>query len=206
MTTTRQRVNNKIIETITIEHDAIIDYADILAGCTIEDEDDCEKPWDNSDCHEHTTIPADENMEDARAFVHRSRRDGGSILILLDVVRSHIATPEYFSALGASKQVSAELHAREIRQTIDQLVEWYTNGWQWYAAVCKFTDHIASCGMIDDARHAERDIFPELCAEICNELIAEGYTIINRPAPAPRNEWKKERIKDNVHRFDVSGR
>ena len=56
------------------------------------------------------------------------------------------------------------------RQTIDQLVEWYTNGWHWYAAVCTFTDHIAGCGGIDDPKHAERDIFPELCDEIIGEL------------------------------------
>lgn len=177
-----------------------VDYDDIEARVEIDD-DHYGTPWDDCDGWEHDFDPQHwsdhEDKENAHNYVRRSARDGGCGFIVIgdDTVRNRWGCDSPYS--GASKQVAAEYRAHVNRRAVEQLVNWYENGWTWYLAVAEFGEHFDALHGIDSEEYAAE------CAEECRENVADelekaGFIIRNRPAPKPpysRVDAFRNRIK-----------
>jgi hypothetical protein len=157
---------------------AIVDFADILAATEIVDDDIPGAPWSEWDGWEHTALSAlaFDHAEDMQGYAGRK------------VVQVHDDWGVYDHARrnGASKQVAAELSAASRRQTLRQLVEWYTNGWAWYGVTCRFTvlgdTYRDSLWGIDDIGYAET-CRVEIAEQVAYQLEQKGYTVTGRQVP-----------------------
>jgi hypothetical protein len=208
----RTRIGNTLISVTTeIETEsAVIDYADILAATTVEsDDDNGETPWDDCDDWEHTI----DKLDSSRHTDSRPRNvcysDGYRryIRINVDAEKMGLTGWKHFHAQGASKGVAHQLAAMEIRRAIDQLVKWYTDGWQYYGVVCKFKDVHESVWRIDDYDYAHDEVRHEIAYQAATELERQGYEVVNRPdAKLDHRKTKRERLKRKLNLFNTSRR
>lgn len=185
---------------------ATVNFQDILDATKVEYDDDMsEAPWDNCDGFEHTCTPAhrfDFDPSDMRGYCycdgHRER-----VVIQLPKDRDCWEVAAYARARGASRQVAAELAAANHRKTLDQLVEWYSNGWQWFGVKCQFEvlgeEFDESLWGIDNEDYAEREIKPEIADNVADQLEEAGFTVTGRPARVyPTREGKIQRLRHNL--------
>lgn len=185
--TLKFRDGDKFIESTITVKDAVIDFQDILDACEIQDDDTSEAPWENCDGWEHTAVSVDrldgakrDNAEFMQGYVyHESDREYK--LIELEPGEDW-GTYDHLRAQGASKQTAREASAATRRKAIEQLVEWYRNGWSYYGVTCEFEGAEASVWGVDDHDYADTDVRQEIASEVAGQLEGEGYTIINYPA------------------------
>lgn len=177
----KQRIGDKVVT--TIEESAVIQFDDILAGCTVESEDEYETPWDNCDGWDHhlEDCPGDMDSSSCNAVI-RHNRDYRHKLIVMDYPVDDCCGRMY----GASKQVKAELRACAKRRFIAQLKKWYEDGWEWYFAQCEFTtddgtEYHNTCGMIDDYDYAMECATTEVIRKVIYDLEKDGYVVENQP-------------------------
>ncbi len=163
---------------------ACVDFKDIQESTTFEvDEAYSDRPWDYGGGFEHREIEIDwyvghkalrEGSRKPRGFYHGQRERG--LLVLEDSVEQDCYS--YHRDRGAAKQVARELMAIQCRRTLDQLVEWYADGWWWYVATCEFEGYEDSlCGFLsmDDEQYACQ----EVASTIARMMKDDGYTILN---------------------------
>ncbi len=95
-----------------------------------------------------------------------------------------------FHNKGASKQVAAEMVAQQDREYIDQLIDWYRYGynWWWVRAEVTIDDKLyeASCGGIDDEDYARTDMRSEIISEVVYQLEKDGFVVVEDPAEEPK--------------------
>lgn len=214
-TVERKRVGDRMLisETNTSDIPAEIPWRDIVAGARIEPDDVHPPPWDDDDgwSHEVDTDICDlyKSINQARGYVpNRNYGNGQRSLLRItdksyggDSVENRVL---YLRNRGASKQVAREVVARDNQQYINQLTDWYENGWNyWYVTVSfivggKIYDD--SLGGIDDHDYATEDIVPELCGQIAYALEQDGFTVTGKPG---ETEEEKKQYKLAIKRAQL---
>jgi hypothetical protein len=167
---------------------AVIDYADIVAATeVVEDRFENMTPWDHCDGFAHTRQdPRDlGDAADASAMQGYGRDSDGDRVVLQLTAGEDYGIYEHLRARGASKQVAREAVAAARRKTLELLVNWYENGWEWYGVQCEFSvldeDFGASVWGIDDPEYAERDVVDEIAGEVAYNLEQARYTVTGQP-------------------------
>ena len=91
---------------------------------------------------------------------------------------------EHLRARGDRKQVAHEAVAAARRKTLELLVNWYENGWEWYGVQCEFSvldeDFGPSCGA-STTRNMPSDVVDEIAGEVAYNLKQAGYTVTGQP-------------------------
>jgi hypothetical protein len=171
---------------------ATIDYADILEATeVVAEEGEYQTPWDQCDGYAHTYGATDQfdGNADCRAMRGFCWTDRQRVVIQLAPGEDY-GIYDSLRKAGASKQVAREAVAAARRQTLDQLVEWYENGWNWYGVRCHVTilgeEFEDSVWGIDNADYAEKEVIPEVASEMVGQLEKAGYTVVGQPKPETR--------------------
>jgi len=186
---------------------AVVDFQDILdAVKVVYDENSCDAPWDNCDGFEHTCTPAhrfDFDPSDMRGYCYcEGHRE--HVVIQLPEGEDY-GLYGWHRERGASRQVAREAVAAERQRTLDQLVKWYSHGWQWYGVQCNFEvlgeEFHDSLWGIDDEDYAEREVKPEIADNVADQLEKAGFTVTNRPerGPYPSREGQQARFRYNLN-------
>lgn len=183
------RVGDVMISSVTKVRPAIIDYDDIFAMTTVENDNHSDAPWDDCDGWEHSFVEAGnlayetEIMENAQGVV-RSRDRHGVILINTDDVKKKWMG-EYSPFSGESRQVYEERIARTKRKAIEQLVDWYENGWSVWVVSCEFLGADESVGGVwgDDSGSDEHvtEMRHEIAGQVAGALKKRGFEIVHEP-------------------------
>ena len=202
------QIVHQVSEPAEVEWDTLIESAEIEQG------NDSGKPGDNGDIFGHSveSMPGDvDDPHECRNYVEQSGR--GYHRIELDRTATKMLDDEYkwYRANGASKQVAFERRAMQLRNTLDRITSWYRDQWQYVGVIVSYgDDYTESLWGIDDEDYARDEIIPELCHQLADAMELDGYTILNRPNLATNagvnKQWKRDRIKTNVNRFNVDGR
>jgi hypothetical protein len=87
----------------------------------------------------------------------------------------------YLRANGASRQTAREAEARDHQRTIEQLIEWYSDGWSWWQVSCDFMGAGDSIGGVDSEEYASTDLAEEIALNVADELERRGFTVIDKP-------------------------
>lgn len=183
---------------------ATVDFQDILDATEVVYDDNGDTPWDNYDGFEHTCTPAHLFDFDPSNMRGQCYCEGHRARVVIQLTKGEDwGVYQYHRERGASRQVAAEMVAANRRQTLDQLVKWYRDGWQWYGVKCDFEilgeEFYDSLWGIDDGDYAERKIQPEIADHVAAELEKTGFTVIGRPARVyPTRQNKQERIQRNL--------
>ena len=175
---------------------AIIDFESILEAAEVVSDDHYgETPWDDCDGYAHTIGPVSSfnwsyDLQDARGCCWCDRQR-----MVIELTNDDWGIYDYQRDRGATKQVAAEAVASERRRTLDRLVNWYENGWEWWGVRCEFTV-LGECFEdavwgIDDRIYAENEVIPEMASEVAAQLEAAGFTVTNKPGPKPNRKDKK---------------
>lgn len=204
MTLLRQDDTMVAVETAS----AIVDFATILeATKVVSDDHATEAPWDNCDGFDHrveTAVHGDErNLREMQGYCYCDFLHESVVITLSDDEDYGIFDSQ--RSMGASRQVAREVVAAERKRTLARLVDWYSNGWQWYGVQCDFDvlgeNFGASVWGIDDDDYARREIVDEIADEVADQLEKAGFTVTNRPdRPAySGREAKQQRIRYNLN-------
>lgn len=164
---------------------AEIEFANILeATNVILDQHNTEAPWDNCDGFKHEAkeiLPYKDEVNLERGYAPRQCN--------LDMV---ITLPEgedyglykWHRERGATKQVAREAVAADRQRTLDQLVKWYSDGWQWWGVACSYsvldTEYEGSVWGIDSEEYA-KDLCEEIALGVALQLESAGYTVTGKP-------------------------
>jgi hypothetical protein len=177
MTVTKERFvrGDRVVTVVTTDESRVVDWNDIDV-CIESDDWTGETPWENCDGWEHEFDREGWNDHPDRAKsrgrVNRSARDGGPGYIIIedDTVRGW----------GVPEDRIAEVK----RKALDQLVDWYENGWEVWQVTAEYGDFSDSIGGVyEDAGcsdHAEQ-VGEELRAEVAAQLEDAGYIVEGRP-------------------------
>lgn len=176
MRTTHSHRDGDVLVTVIVEtQPAEIDFADILDAVKVEPDDLSEAPWDNCDGYEHRLRPATYEQSDSSAsFVHRGRPMYVELL-------SDNGIYQYLRANGASRQTAREAEARDRQRTIDQLIEWYSEGWSWWHVSCDFMGAGDSIGGVDSEDYATTDLSEEIALNVAHQLEKRGFSVLDKP-------------------------
>jgi hypothetical protein len=210
------------VSTETLKIPAIIQFDWLLDRVEVEPDDDAGMPWDNCDGWEHQLESLSEyfhfscGLEDfkkTRGYIHN--RGGRCERVVVtdesycgDTVQSRI---NYLRLRGASKQVAREKVAANDRQYIDQLVEWYNNGYACVTVALEVdiggTIYEDTCGGFeaDYEDEAKLEIARNVAAELANDgYIVTGFTPDHGECAylANRKAAKLQRLKHNLTMFD----
>ncbi len=206
-TTTKRDVrDDTIVTTVTTvtETDRIVDYDDILAAVSVEyDEWFHDAPWDNCDGfeHEYNTVGYydHDGITDSRGCGWSDANRERFVITISDDQIREWGNYDYYRADGCSKQVARELVAQVKRNTLDQLVKWYSNGWEWYTVHGDYLGYQASVGGVDSYEYAETLRY-EIADEIGDSMLEDDYVIHNRHRTNDRTklEYAKDRFKRNL--------
>lgn len=207
--------SHKISEEV---HPAVIPFRWILSRCdAAPDEYSWDLPWNAHDGWEHDLVKVEDHISyhadrglihDSRAFVNVDYRP--HIILITDksyAGDSRQSRFDWLRAKGASKQVAAEVVARQDQIYIDQLVKWYTEDVIWWKAFVYF-DLLGECyentlGMIDDEHYAATDACTELALELIHQLTQDGFTVTDIPDPSlERKKAKHRRLQHNLNLFN----
>ena len=187
---------------------ACVNFRDIQESTTFGVDEGCAaRPWDWASGYEHREIEiglhhaALQGSKKPRGFYNSQQGDRG-FLILEDVVGQDRYS--YHRSRGAAKQVARELAVDQCRRALNQLVEWYSDGWWWYEAACKFEDYEDRLGGFldtDDEQYARG----EVACTVARMMQADGYTILNwsgyldYPGEKYAGTNYRERLRQNLN-------
>lgn len=156
---------------------AVIDFADIREAVNVEpDEFMSEAPWEHCDGYEHIVRPIRSNEEgdSEAAFTYQGRRQ-------IVIVDTDHGIYDYLRERGASRQVAREAVARDRQRTIEQLIGWYQDGWQWWSVHCDYLDADDGVGGVDCEEYASGDLSEEVALNVAHELESRGFTVTGKP-------------------------
>lgn len=178
--------NGKVVETTTIvkEYPVIIPYSDIIEAAEVYGDEYSEAPWDSCDGLEHevkteSQLGYNVDLQEMRGHFWGDRRECVVVVDKEQVEKWGVYA--YARASGASKQVAREMEALNLRNTIDQLREWHSNGYSNYVVKIDFMDECESCGGIDDEDFARHEMVHEIAGEVVAKLEARGFKILGQP-------------------------
>ena len=168
---------------ITIEaHSAIIQWQEVLDCIKVEPDDYPETPWQHCDGYQHRLVLTDGPEEDGFAsFIHERRWQKIEMQYDTDLFN-------WYRERGASKQVADQLTRQSMRKRIEQLIDWYRNGWEWWQVRGEMHGCYASVGGVDDFNYANSLCRVEVALELAHELEATGYEVTGKPAPESTTE------------------
>ena len=78
-------------------------------------------------------------------------------------------------------RTAREAVARDRQRTIEQLIEWYQSGWQWWYVSCEYLDVSDGVGGVDDEDYASSYCAEECALNVAAELEDKGYTVKGKP-------------------------
>lgn len=185
---------DKIVTIETTVEDREVSYDDILESVTIEHDDwTNDAPWENCDGWEHDarreSYHDHEGIRDSRGYARCSRGDNHIIEVDDDVIVNRWGCGGY---PGCSKQVRAELIAQVKRNALDQLVEWYEDGWEYFNVSGEFKGYTDSIGDVDSYEYADQ-LRHEIAVNIADDMEKDGYIITDRPKPDNRSNAQIQR-------------
>ena len=125
--TTYQRIGDTVAIVGIELTPAVIDWQEILDCITIEPDDCHESPWENCDGYEHEIEDSNRSIHGHMAVFHNGRWKTINLEYDTDLYN-------WYRERGASKQVAEQLTRQSMRKRTEQLVSWYSNGWQWWAS------------------------------------------------------------------------
>lgn len=195
----------------------VVNYEDIFEAAKLEHDENFNTPWDDDEGYAHEFTPYDKldayDRLDGKAWeaykegivgwVRRCEREGGSGLITIDRDTLEGCFGEYNPFSGESRQVFEERFAEKRREMIEQVVEWYRDGWYAYEIRCEFLDEVAyvgggilerpGYGVDDDAPYIV-EMRHEAASEIVSLLEERGIKVVGGPPQSPPAEkfaWKR---------------
>lgn len=196
--------DEKIVRIETTEFDRVVDFDDIV-GSIKPDDWTGETPWDNYDGWDHEFSDCNAYSHDdagyARGYVvgDRNRASGFIEIDDADIVDKWGHTRRD----GESKQVWLERVARVKRDALEQLVDWYSNGWSCLLACADHGDYTDSVGGIYDDIDSDyiKEMVLECRLEVASRMESDGYIIQGKPERVPYNRIDafKARIRHNLN-------
>lgn len=200
-----ERVNGHMVIITTETFDAILNYSDIFAKCTIEPDNDMGPPWEEHDGWEHRLVDLDENLisnpkDVASAFMnYRSRWK--MIVIDRKILEQWQGKYGQYGPNGESRQAYEDRLIACRREAIKALKNWYVNGYVWYCVGCEFLGHAFYLGGIQTEDDSPYDPYLDECkadmaAEVITELEAEGWTVINQPSGPTPEELQAQKLNN----------
>lgn len=186
MNATTERVGNKVIRTTRTEFDAVIDWQSILDACVVEpDETMSDAPWDWSGSLEHTARYANQTHGiytclDAKGYFYD--RGGRPRIVRM---KPDLKLFEWYRDHGCSRQVAAEMVAKQDRVDVSRIVNWRANGWQWWQVHCEINGVSDSLGGINSESYARGECCADVARVVASDLDRAGYTITGLPDPEP---------------------
>jgi len=166
---------------------AVVEFDDILdATKVVYDEYVSDAPWDMCDDFEHTVVAPSRIDGDAESMQGYCYCDANRERVMIRLPEGEdYGTYKWHRERGASKQVAREAVAAERRRTLDLLVKWYSDGWQYWGVKCDFEvlgeEFHDSVWDIDDKDYAGREVVPEIADNVAAELEKAGFTVNGRP-------------------------
>lgn len=190
----RFSTENTIVTVTTREEPRYIDYADIFAAVTIEPDEwayEYEFPWEYCEGYSHDVRGANyydhSDMLDNANHVGRWNRSAHVVELDRDAEKSLESGYLWYRAEGASKQVAAELVAQRRQDTLEQLLDWLENGWDYWRVSGEYKGRATdSCGSIDCYDYAEDEVKSEVADELVAQLEADGFIITDKPVEADK--------------------
>jgi len=166
---------------------AVVEFDDIL-GATKVVYDECvsDAPWEMCDGFEHTVVSPSRVDGDAKRMRGYCWHSGDRERVVIQLPEGEdYGLYKWHRERGASKQVAREAVAAERRRTLDLLVKWYSDGWQYWGVKCDFEvlgeEFHDSVWGIDDEDYAEREVVSEIADNVAAELEKAGFTVNSRP-------------------------
>ena len=198
------------VETIVTESDRVVDYDDILESVSVEyDEWFHDAPWEHCDGleHDYNRIGwyAVDDVRGSRGYGYSDANRESFVITIDDDQVKEWGNYDYHRARGCSKQVARELTAQEKRNTLDRLVRWYSNGWEWYSVQGEYKDYIAGVGGVDCPEYAET-LRWEIADEIAAEMESDGYIIEDRHNPHEQTHQQQLQNRLNWNRIKCAPR
>jgi hypothetical protein len=197
----KERVGDHFVSVLTTVHveSVHVDFNEILESVVVEP-DECynETPWDMCDGYDHEAVPTrnlDVRVDAARGYCwHDGNRE--RVVITLD---DHVDADLYdwYREQGASKQVAREMVALSMRKRIDQLKDWYENGWHWWWVHGEYRSYEDSVGGVDDYDYAVDSVREEIALNIAAALEDDDYIVTNKPEVPNENPGRLARLKHN---------
>lgn len=165
------------ITTTVCREKRIVSFGDIVQSVDVDTWPDA--PWENCDGWEHElrSVPIygvdAGHFSNARGYVVVDRQP---YVVTID----DSDAKDWVATQGASKQVIAECIAEAKRRTIEQLVNWYANGWEWYVASAEYRDYSDSVCGIDEYSYAEQSAV-DCAREVARQMEADGFIVEDIP-------------------------
>ena len=198
-TTQRVETDSSVvtIETIVTERSKFVDYADIRAAVTIEPDDWPDAPWESGDGWDHSADKFDdwshEGLRESTGYASRSWRDRPVVITLSDDLDAEY---RFYRLNGQSKQVAFERVAQIRRERIEQLVRWYSNGWEVWTVCGEYDGYEGDgslSGIYDDDGDYVEECAHDLAGSIADEMEDDGYVVTDRPNhPNPNNQHNRQ--------------
>ncbi len=203
--TTTIRTGDVLVHTtVTTEvESAHVDFDDILAAVKVSPDESMsgEAPWDWCDGFAHTAERLsrfDEGRDTADQRRGYCYSDGHRERIII-TAQWDTDLYRWYRDNGASRQVAREMVALSLRKRLDQLVKWYTNGWEWWYCGGEYKGCSDGVGGIDDYRYAHDEVRRECAENIAHQLEQAGYVVAGKPTPngADTRQQKRDRFRRN---------
>lgn len=183
---------------------AVVEFDDILAKTqVVYDECSCGTPWDMCDGFEHTVVSPSRINGDAENMRGYCYCDANRERVVIQLPEGEdYGLYKWHRERGASKQVAREAVAAERRRTLDLLVKWYSDGWQYWGVKCDFQvlgeEFHDSIWGIDDPDYAENEVKPDVAHTVAAELEKAGFTVNGCPVRVyPSRADKQARLRYN---------
>lgn len=187
----------------------IIEFHDIVESCVVEYDQFADRPFDDTDCYNHTLAYAHDDDPNGFRLTYDNRRDGFCRGDRVVIVPDDFGHYDYYRSRGASKQVARELTADQLRSIAEDIKRIYSDDWASYGITCDYLDVSDSLWGIDGFDDAQHHAYLEECkvdvaCEVADDLERSGrYRVVGRPDR--RQEYVQNRIwhvRQNVNLFD----
>lgn len=209
--TTTSEWGNPHYEIITTSHrqKAEINFEDVCNNVAVVFDDTTrEPPWDDGTIWRHRQqLPLHEEEYKSVRFVKTQDGTPDFLITLIDSEDSNSREARFarFRNDGASKQVAAEMVAQQDRLCIEQLKDWYINGFDSWYVITKFPAPFEvvndSVFGIDDEDYAN-SIRSGFIETFCLYAKNYGWKIIGGPTEAEQlAKQKKARLESARARF-----
>jgi hypothetical protein len=188
-------IENKIIETTSIEYDRNINFNDIINSIEVEPESESFFDYCDSLRHELVRI----SIEDAERMGRCNsiiRLSGIPYKIEMDE-NLFDGVIEYYKNNGYSKQASFEKLAKNKKNSLKIIKDILNGKTEYYQLSISFMGFsTSSIGMIDEdsINESKRD----LALELAGQMEDIGFIIKNKPSPFSKKDSFKLRLKTNL--------